>query len=130
MPKIKRIGKGKTGRFNIRLDNDTADFYRSEANNHGLDVSEFFRQLLMRGVIASSVREIQEDLKCTAAEIRENWNDRDHAIPDEITLSLFTCEELLKLIVGTRDIQKLYEAQNTAQVKLKQLKSKNHKNVA
>ncbi len=72
MPRQKGTGKGKTGRFNIRLDEETANFYRSEANQHGLDASEYLRQLLLHGAIAANAVEIQENFKYTATEIQAN----------------------------------------------------------
>ncbi len=123
MPRQKGIGKGETERFNIRMDKDTAHFYRKKANEHGLSVSEFLRQMLMHGIIAENVQEIEERLKHTASEIQADlYGSRAMTIPDPVLLSVLTSEALLKSIVEARDIQKLYEAQNTAQATLKQIK--------
>ncbi len=124
MTRKKWITKGESNRITIRFDEFTRNFYSNEAKQHGLDVSEHLRQLLMRGVITANAAEIQENLKYTAAEIQANWKNRESAPPDEIALSLFTIEELLKKLVAEKNMQAYYEAQNMAQTKLKQLKSR------
>ncbi len=123
MPRKKRIGKKEPGRITIRFDELTYKFYLKEAGQHRLDMSEYLRQMLMRGVIAANAMEIQEEFKCVAAEIQENLKSRDSAIPDEIALSLFTVEELLKKVICDKNIQDYYKAQNMAQAKFKQIKS-------
>ena len=43
-------------------------------------------------------------------------------IPDELLLSVFTAEYMLAAIVETKDVQKLYEAQDKAKAKIKRMK--------
>ncbi len=115
MPRLKGTGKGPSERMNIRLDEETAGFYRSKANEHGISVSEFLRQMLVQGVIAENIQEIEERLRESVAEIR---CAQSGAIPEELLLSLFTSEALLTAIVEARDPQQLYEAQDRAKVRL------------
>lgn len=123
MPRLKGTGKGPTERFNIRLDEETAAFYRTKANEHGVSLSEFLRQTLVQGVIAENVQDIEERLRQLLSEIRADKKSAGGAdIPDDLLLSVFTSENMLASIVEARDIQKLYEAQDKAKAKLKRLK--------
>lgn len=123
MPRKAGTGKGATGRFNIRLDDDTAAFFRTKANEHGLSASEYLRQTLVKGVIAENVAEIEERLKGLIDEIRAkaapSQTSAGAAIPGHVILSIYTCEELLKAIVEARDPSQLYEAQDRAKARLK-----------
>ncbi|MCW5323693.1 hypothetical protein D5039_21870 [Verminephrobacter aporrectodeae subsp. tuberculatae] len=123
MPRAKGTGKGPTERFNIRLDEDTAGFYRTKANEHGISISEFLRQTLVQGVIAENVRDIEQRLRRLLEEIRiggpGGWKVE---IPDDLLLSVFTAENMLTSIVEVRDVQTLYDAQDKAKEKLKRLK--------
>lgn len=123
MARLKGSGKGITERFNIRLDEDTAAFYRSKANENGISSSEYLRQLLMHGVIADNVREIELRLQQTAETIQSNLDSQKRELPDEVILSIFTCEALLTAIVEARDVQQLYEAQNKAKSRLDKLRA-------
>lgn len=123
MPRAKGTGKGPSERFNIRLDGDTAGFYRTKANEHGISISEYLRQTLVQGVIAENVHEIEQRLKRVVDEIRASGNAGGQvAIPDELLLSVFTAEAMLAAIVEAKDTQSLYEAQDKAKAKLKRMK--------
>lgn len=123
MPRLKGTGKGPADRFNIRLDEATAGFYRTKANEHGISISEYLRQMLVQGVIAENVHEIELRLRRVVDEIRVNEQaGRQQQIPDDLLLSVFTSESMLASIVEARDVQKLYEAQDKAKARLKRLK--------
>ena len=123
MPRTKGTGKGETERFNIRLDEDTARFYRTKANEHGVSISEYFRQTLVQGVISENVQDIEHRMRCLFDEIRTySQTDCNVDIPDELLLSVFTSEYMLAAIVESKDIQKLYEAQDKAKEMLKRVK--------
>lgn len=123
MPRAKGTGKGPTDRFNIRLDENTARFYRTKANEHGISVSEFLRQTLVQGVIAENVQDIEHRLRRLLDEVVAGGQIGGKAeIPDELLLSVFTSENMLAAIVEAKDVQQLYEAQNKAKAKLKRLK--------
>ena len=123
MPRTKGTGKGETERFNIRLDEDTARFYRTKANEHGVSISEYFRQTLVQGVISENVQDIEHRMRRLIDEIRTcSQTDCNVDIPDELLLSVFTSEYMLAAIVESKDIQKLYEAQDKAKEMLKRVK--------
>lgn len=127
MPRAKGTGKGTTERFNIRLDEDTARFYRTKANEHGISISEYLRQTLVQGVIAENVHEIEQRLRRVIDEIGAGAQGASQlVIPDEMLLSVFTSESMLTAIIEARDVQQLYEAQNTAKAKLARLKGGGH----
>lgn len=125
MPRKKGTGKGPTLRCNIRLDEHTSAYYRTKANEHGISLSEYLRQMLVQGVIAENVNEIEQRLKRTIAEInaaaRSSQNGGAH---DEMLLSVFTCEALLTAIVEARNPQELYSAQDVARAKLERLEGR------
>lgn len=118
MPRLKGTGRGPSERMNIRLDEETAGFYRSKANEHGITVSEFLRQMLVQGVIAENVHEIEERLRAAVAEIRNSGTAARAALPEELLLAIFTSEALLTAIVEARDPRQLYEAQDRAKARL------------
>lgn len=123
MPRVKGTSKGETERFNIRLDEDTARFYRTKANEHGVSISEYFRQTLIQGVISENVQDIEYRMRRLIDEIRtcsKTYCNVD--IPDELLLSVFTSEYMLAAIVESKDIQKLYEAQDKAKEMLNRVK--------
>lgn len=123
MPRMKGTGKGPTERFNIRLDEDTAGFYRTKANEHGTSISEFLRQTLVRGVIAENVQDIEQRMRRLLDEIRAGGPVGGKTeIPEELLLSVFTAEYMLTAIIEARDVQQLYDAQNKAKAKLKRMK--------
>jgi hypothetical protein len=103
------------------LDSQTAAYYRSKANAHGISLSEFLRQTLVQGVIAESVTEFEKRLQKVANSIQENAVG---GIPESLWLSVFTSEELLAAIVEQRDVQELYAAQNRAKAKLERNKER------
>ena len=116
MPR-RNTGKGPSDRFNIRLDEATADFYRRKANEGGITISEYLRQILVQGVVAENVVEIDARLRGVIAQINAL------GIPLEVTLSIFTSEQLLTAIVEARDIQELYAAQDRAKARLNRLRA-------
>ena len=123
MPRAKGTGKGQTERFNIRLDGDTASFYRTKANEHGISISEYFRQTLVQGVIAENVQDIEQRMRRLLDETRTFRQAEGKVdIPDELLLSVFTAEYMLAAIVEAKDVQKLYDAQDKAKAKIKRMK--------
>ncbi len=123
MRRNQRTAKGETERFNIRLEKDTAYFYRKRAHEHGISVSEFLRHTLVQGVIAETVQEIELCLSRKVEEIRAaHQSSHACAIPENVLLAIYTSEALLAAIVESRNPQQLYEAQNRATLKLKRMK--------
>ena len=102
---------------------DHAGFYRTKANEHGISISEYFRQTLVQGVIAENVQDIEQRLRRLLDEIRTGGQGGCKVdIPDELLLSVFTAEHMLAAIVEAKDVQQLYEAQDKAKAKLKRMK--------
>ena len=116
-------GKGETDRFNIRLDKDTAGFYRRKAKEAGLTVSDYLRKTLHEGVIAENIHEAEERIRALFAEARAVTTPAaGGGVSDDLQLAVYTCEAMLIAIVEARDTQALYDAQNAARAKLKKLK--------
>lgn len=116
MGRLKGTGKGYTYRTQIRFDEATDAYYRRRANEHGVSLSEYLRQILVQGVIAENVQEIELRLQAACAKMAEIFgNARMKTSTDEnLKLAAYTSEELLKAIVEARDPQELYAAQDRA----------------
>lgn len=123
MSSIKKFNKETAERFNIRLDEETAAFLRKKAGESKRTISEYLRQTIIQGVISSNVEEIELRLQQTVGTIQTNLDVQKRELPDEVILSIFTCEALLTAIVEARDVQQLYEAQNKAKSRLDKLKA-------
>lgn len=124
MPRARSPGKGASDRFNIRLDPETAAYYRKRANENGISVAEYLRQLLVQGVIAENVQEIELRLKAAVAQINATSASAGQAqIPEELAFSILLSEQLLIAIVEARDIQQIYAAQDRVKGKLKQIRA-------
>lgn len=120
MPKLKGSGKGPSPVTPIRLPEEEREFYKRKAQEAGLSLSAYLSQLLVKGVIAENVMDIEERLRQLIHEITPNSPvGGGPQLPDNALLSLFTCENLLTAIVEARDPQQLYAAQDKAKAKLK-----------
>lgn len=137
MPRKKWANKEESGRVTIRLDEETRHFYKKEAESHNSDLSKYLRQLLLQGVIAANATEIQEsfihitskfleEFIDTASKVQENGKSIQAAIPDEVILSIFTIEEILKKLVLNDNIQAYYKVKDNAQTRLEKLKNESN----
>ena len=63
-------------------------FYRKKANEHGISVSDYLRQMLIQGVIAENVQEIEWKLRQIIEEIKNNSTSNSHKLPDKVLLSI------------------------------------------
>ena len=124
MPRLKGTGKGESERINIRLDPETARFYRAKANEHGVSISEYLRQTRIQGGIAENVHEIEQRLlRVIEAGGRQERVASRALLPDGVLLSIFTAESILSEIAEAQDVQRLYKAQDHAKAKLNRLKA-------
>lgn len=125
MPRPRGFGKGETGRTNIRLDPDTLDFYKRRANEHGVSLSEYLRQLLTQGVTNETVSSIEARLHQAGDEIaaKISRTQAAHSMPIFLQRALLETHAMLTKIVEAQDIQALYDAQEIAKAKLARLHS-------
>lgn len=123
MPRPRGFGKGETGRANIRLDPDTLDFYKRRANEHGVSLSEYLRQLLTQGVTNETVSSIETRLHQAGDEIaaKISRTQAAHNMPLLLQRDLLETHAMLTKIVEAQDIQALYDAQEIAKAKLARL---------
>lgn len=112
-------GKGEAQRFTVRLDPDTATFYRRKAKEGGVNISEFLRKTLHEGVIAENIQDVEDRLRALVSTAPAAAQARHEGIPDDLALSLVTCEALLTAIVEKQDPQVLYRAQEAAKVRVR-----------
>lgn len=125
MPRARGFGKGETARANVRLDPDTLAFYKTRANEHGVSLSEYLRQLLTQGVTTETVASIQARLNQAGDEIAAKVSraQAEHSMPILLQRALLETHAMLTKIVEAQDIQALYDAQEIAKAKLARLRS-------
>lgn len=123
MPRKKGSGMGLSRPFAIRVDENTEAFYRKKAKQHGISLTEYIRQTLVQGVIAENIQDVELRIQALISESRTlSKESKESEISDELQLAIYTCEAMLTAIVEARDVQALYDAQNSAKAKLKRLK--------
>lgn len=120
MPIAKNPAGKKRPPISLRLPQEEEAFYRRKAGQHGVSVSVFLGKLLVAGVIAENVQDIEARLRALIASMGAQPS-RD-GMSDDMLLSLLTCEALLSVIVESTDVQLLYRAQEAARDKLQKLR--------
>jgi plasmid stability protein len=125
MPRPRGFGKGETARANVRLDPDTLAFYKTRANEYGVSLSEYLRQLLTQGVTTETVASIEARLNQAGDEIATKVSRAQaaHSMPILLQRALLETHAMLTKIVEAQDIQALYDAQEIAKAKLARLHS-------
>jgi plasmid stability protein len=123
MPRARGFGKGETARTNIRLDPDTLAFYKKRANENGVSLSEYLRQLLTQGVTTETVASIEARLSQAGHEIAAKVSHAQaaHSMPILLQRALLETHAMLVKIIEAQDIQALYDAQEIAKAKLARL---------
>lgn len=120
MPKLTKTAIETGEVVSIRLDRETALYYRRRANEKGISLSEFLRNSIVQGMVAECVLDVEQRMKSVLVEMNEiSQSTQQPAIPESLILSIYTCENLLSKIVGGTNIQELYEAQDKAKERLK-----------
>lgn len=125
MPRPRGFGKGETARANVRLDPDTLAFYKTRANEHGVSLSEYLRQLLTQGVTTETVASIEARLNQAGDEIATKVSRAQavHSMPILLQRALLETHAMLTKIVEAQDVQALYDSQEIAKAKLARLRS-------
>ncbi len=118
----KGVGKGESKRFNVRLDDDTAAYFRRRAKESGVTVSELLRVTLHDGAVAHSLIEFGDRMDELVSRVFQSDGGKHQPFPDALALAMLTSEAILKGIVESQDPQALYAAQETARAKLAKLK--------
>jgi plasmid stability protein len=123
MPRPRGFGKGETASASVRLDPDTLAFYKTRANEHGVSLSEYLRQLLTQGVITETVASIEARLNQVGSEIAAKVSHAQaaHSMPILLQRALLETHAMLMKIIEAQDIQALYDAQEIAKAKLARL---------
>ncbi|NTX19004.1 hypothetical protein [Burkholderia cepacia] len=137
MPRSSHASKGKSDRITLRFDKPTNDFYRRKANEAGIPVAEFCRQILVRGIVSENVEQIEKRLNALLATIPNSAQSSNGGppptggnsvaeLPLDLVRAVFFCREVLKTIVSDRDVQAFHRAQETAEVATKKLLGDSH----
>ncbi|CAM2163417.1 Mobilization protein [Burkholderia cepacia] len=130
MPRSSHASKGKSDRITLRFDKPTNDFYRRKANEAGIPVAEFCRQILVRGIVSENVEQIEKRLNALLATIPNSAQTSNGGppptggsfaaeLPLDLVRAVFFCREVLTTIVSDRNIQFVHQAQDRAEAATK-----------
>jgi hypothetical protein len=118
----KKNGSAPRPVITIRLPAEEEAYYREQAGARRMTLSAYLSKVLVQGVIAESMQDFEGRISDLVASIPASIDSQKEAVPDDIALSIFTCEALLTAIVEAQDNQVLYRAQDAARAKLKKRK--------
>ena len=122
MPRLLVDGKHRTKSISIRIAADQIETLQQHANLRGVPLSTYLSKMVIAGVMAESISDIETRMRSLIASIPQATGIESDAQKDAIALSTFTSEELLKTIVSEQNIQAMYSAQDAAKAKLNKLK--------
>lgn len=122
MPKLKTPGQVLNKPISIRLPPDEEAFYRQQAAAHRMPLNGYLTKILVQGVAAENMLEFEERMQRLIAGIPVEVRTASGSVPDDLALSVFTCEALLTAIVEAQDQQTLYAAQDAAKARMKKRK--------
>ena len=115
-------GKGLNKPITIRLPPDEEAFYRRRASDHGVSLSAFLTKTLVAGVIAENLLDVEDRIGRLIDTIPTERPAGGGDLPEDLALSLFTCEALLTAIVQAQDHRTLYAAHDAAKAKIRKRK--------
>ncbi|RQU99049.1 hypothetical protein DF047_35735 [Burkholderia cenocepacia] len=132
MPRSSHASKGKSERITLRFDRPTNEFYRRKANEAGVPVAEFCRQILVRGIVNDNVEQIEKRLNALLAAIPNSAQatngqavhsgvNSSGLLPTDLVRAIYLCREVLTTIVSDRNIQFLHQAQDRAEAATRKL---------
>ncbi|MGS1000120.1 hypothetical protein ACVCH0_00035 [Burkholderia glumae] len=143
MSRLAGSSKGKSDRLTLRLDKPTRDFYRRKAQEAGVPVAEFCRQLLMRGVVGTNVEQLESRVTALitavqqiaaqiaatpapapatpGAERVQSSGIRLNKVQHAQLEAVFTSAEILGTIAHDRSPQVRDRAQDAARAKIREL---------
>lgn len=125
MPRPKGTGKGLNKPITIRLPPEEEVFYRRKANEHGVSLSAYLSKMLVAGVAAENVQDVEARLRSVIASIPASLQGGGiQALPENVRLSIYTSEYMLTAIVEARNPQELYAAQDKAKARIAKEKEK------
>ena len=122
MPRLRGSGKNQTKPVSIRIAADQIDMLRHHADLRGVPLATYLARMLVAGVMAENVQDIEERMRGLIDSIPKNVESGSAALPDELALSVLTCEELLTEIVRDKNIEAMRRAQDSAKARLAKLK--------
>lgn len=122
MPKPKSAAPALGKPISIRLPPDEESYYRQQAAAHRMPLNAFITKTLVQGVTAENMLEFEERMTKLLGSIPAEVKGSGGGVPDDLALSLFTCEALLTAIVEAQDSQTLYAAQDAAKARMRKRK--------
>lgn len=118
MPKIFKIKSDTVEIITLRLDKDTALYYRKRAKERGTTLSDFIRQTVVQGMISETALDIEQRMREVLSEIGLSGKGNVVSLPEPVLRSIFLTEEILTKILEAKNIQDLYDAQDKVTAKL------------
>lgn len=125
MPRPKGTGKGLNKPITIRLPPEEEAFYRRKANEHGVSLSAYLCKMLVAGVAAENVQDVETRLRAVIASIPDSLQGGGvQSLPENVRMSIYTSEYMLTAIVEARSPAELYAAQDKAKARIAKEKEK------
>lgn len=119
MPKSKGSGKGLNKPITIRLPPEEEMFYRRKANENGMSLSAYLAKMLVAGVSAENVQDVEIRLRSVIASIPASLQGGGlQPLPENVRMSIYTSEYMLSAIVEARSPSDLYAAQDKAKARI------------
>lgn len=122
MTKPKIPSPTRLDRITICLPPDEATFYRARAAAARMPLSGYLTKTLVQGVTAENVLDAEDRLRRLIDTIPTERAAGVRDLPEDLALSLFTCEALLAAIVQAQDHRTLYAAHDAAKAKIRKRK--------
>jgi hypothetical protein len=120
MAKAKRSVADDVQIVTMRLDKETATYYRRRANERGVSLSDFLRNMIVQGMSAETAIDVEQRMRAMLDEMQLRAAGGGSAkLPENALLSIYTSEQLLTKIVEVRNVQDLYDAQDKAKARIK-----------
>ena len=107
--------KGQSQQINVRFDGLTAEFLKRKANEAGISVTEFVRQMVTRGIHAENIATVEARLKEYSAKM---------GLIDPVMLSILTVEALLMMSVKRTNPTDIPQAWQAARAHLRELRDR------
>jgi len=137
MPRSSHASKGKSDRITLRFDRPTDQFYRRKANEAGIPVAEFLRQILVRGIVNDNVEQLEKRLNALLAVMPNPAQTSKSGspgaggissgeLPPDLVRAVFLCREVLTTIISDRNVQLFHQAQDRAEAATKKLMGGSH----
>ena len=124
--KLEKSRSESVEKLTIRLNKELATYYRKLANRKGKPLAEFVRESMAQGLIADTACDFENRMEVMFSKMRNLADSKNLFVISKTGMnSIYICETILSKILGDRNIQDLYEAQDRAKQRLDREMSEN-----